>query len=64
MADIVGARVEEVAIMGSLTANLHLLLAAFYTPTKERHKIIIEKRAFPSDHVSLHASPSLNEVRN
>ena len=51
MAKIVGAEVEEVAIMGSLTANLHLLMAAFYSPTKERHKIIIERRAFPSDHV-------------
>ena len=53
MADIVGAKVEEIAIMGSLTANLHLLMAAFYAPTKERHKIIIEDRAFPSDHVQL-----------
>ena len=51
MAKIVGAELEEVAIMGSLTANLHLLMAAFYVPTKERHKIITEKRAFPSDHV-------------
>lgn len=50
-AKIVGAMPEEVAIMGSLTANLHLLMAAFYTPTKERYKIIIENRAFPSDHV-------------
>ena len=55
MAKIVGARVEEVAIMGSLTANLHLLLAAFYTPTEGRHKIIIEKQAFPSDHVCIHS---------
>jgi kynureninase len=53
MAQIVGAKVDEIAIMGSLTANLHLLMAAFYTPTAERHKIIIEDKAFPSDHVSL-----------
>ena len=51
MAEIVGAKVEEVAIMGSLTANLHLLMAAFYSPTLQKHKIIIESRAFPSDHV-------------
>jgi len=38
--------------MGSLTANLHLLMAAFYSPTPQKHKIIIESRAFPSDHVS------------
>ena len=51
IAEIVGAKVDEVAVMGSLTANLHLLMAAFYTPTPQRHKIIIESRAFPSDHV-------------
>ena len=52
IADIVGAKVDEVAVMGSLTANLHLLMAAFYAPTPQCHKIIIESRAFPSDHVS------------
>jgi len=51
-AKIVGAKVEEIAIMGSLTTNLHLLMAAFYKPTKERYKIIIENKAFPSDHVA------------
>lgn len=52
MADILGAKLHEIAIMGSLTANLHLLMAAFYVPTQQRHKIIIESKAFPSDHVS------------
>ena len=52
MAPIVGASTSEVAVMGTLTGNLHFLMASFYQPTKERFKIIIEGKAFPSDHVS------------
>jgi len=51
MAPVVGASPSEVAVMGTLTANLHLLMASFYRPTKERYKIILEGKAFPSDHV-------------
>lgn len=53
IAPIVGALASEVAVMETLTANLHLLMAAFYRPDiNGRHKIIIESKAFPSDHVS------------
>ena len=53
MAPIVGAKPEEVVLMQTLTANLHLLMCAFYKPEREgRHKIILESKAFPSDHVS------------
>jgi kynureninase len=52
MAPIVGALPSEVAVMGTLTANLHFLMASFYRPTKEKYKIILEGKAFPSDHVS------------
>jgi len=51
-AAVVGALPDEVAIMGSLTMNLHLLMASFYKPTEARHKIILDWKAFPSDHVS------------
>ena len=51
MARIVGANPSEVAVMQTLTANLHFMMASFYKPTKERWKIILEGKAFPSDHV-------------
>jgi kynureninase len=49
MAAIIGARAVETVVMNSLTVNLHLLMVSFYRPTSERHKIVIEKGAFPSD---------------
>ncbi|KAK4165366.1 pyridoxal phosphate-dependent transferase [Cladorrhinum sp. PSN259] len=54
IAPIVGASVSEVAVMQTLTANLHLLMSAFYKPDiNGRHKIILESKAFPSDHFAV-----------
>ncbi len=53
MANIVGAKPIEVAIMNSLTVNLHLLMCAFYRPVSTRYKILMEGKAFPSDKFAL-----------
>ena len=49
MAQVVGGKDHEVVVMNTLTVNLHLMMVSFYQPSPQRHKIIIEADAFPSD---------------
>ena len=59
-AKLLGCAREEVIPMGTLSADLHLLLGSFYRPEGRRNVILMEAGAFPSDrfvvesHVRLH----------
>lgn len=54
MARLAGAASpSEVQIANSLTTNLHLMMIPFYRPTKQKFKILIEAKAFPSDMVRM-----------
>ncbi|CAJ0959038.1 unnamed protein product, partial [Mesorhabditis belari] len=60
VAKLVGGKSEEVALMNGLTVNVHVLLTAFYKPTDKRHKILLESKAFPSDHYAIESQIRLH----
>ena len=55
LAKLVGAKPAEVIATGSITSNLHALLATFYEPEGERRNLLATSLDFPSDLYALSA---------
>jgi kynureninase len=60
LSKIAGCLPNEIVVMNQLTVNLHLLMASFYRPTKQRYKIICEAKAFPSDQYAFESQVKLH----
>jgi kynureninase len=59
LAPLVGAKPEEVVATGTITVNLHALVATFYQPTATCRKIVATALDFPSDIYALGAQIAL-----
>ena len=55
LAKLVGAKPSEVIATGTLTGNLHALLATFYRPEGRRRNLLATSLDFPSDLYALRA---------
>lgn len=55
LAKLIGAKPNEVITTGSITSNLHALLATFYKPTEKRKNLLATSLDFPSDLYALRA---------
>ena len=61
-AALTGAQQREVIAMNALTVNLQLLLSAFYRPSANRYKILIESAAFPSDRFAVESQLRAHDI--
>lgn len=48
-AHLVGAKKSEVIVTGSITTNLHQMIASFYQPAQSKPAILADELNFPSD---------------
>lgn len=60
MAELVGAKPEEVIVTGSTTVNLHQLVTTFFRPQGKQTKILADELNFPSDIYALQAQLRLH----
>jgi kynureninase len=49
VANVVGAKGNEVMVTGSITVNIHQMLSTLFHPTHERSVIVVDELNFPSD---------------
>lgn len=59
-APLVGAKAEEVIVTGSITTNIHQVLATFYKPEGSKTKILADELNFPSDIYAIKAQMKLH----
>lgn len=62
VANIVGAKPEELIMTGTTTVNIHALLSSFYKPEGPRTKILADELNFPSDIYALKGQIKLRNL--
>lgn len=63
LAQLTGAKSTEVIAMNQLTVNLHLMMVSFFTPSKQRFKILTEHGAFSSDQYAFESQLKFHGLR-